>query len=171
MTINEYNEWISTLEVNSEVCISNIWDLTSNQISDFWISYDEKHICIITKIRGILEDGSIVVGGDIFNSNGVLENYNPTQEHIPVLCPINDDLLKLAWRHRFYDQMNEIDWRKVDDDTVINIIEAINEDIRKKELRMQQDMENMRIKEESKINNESNKKEKRKGFFKPIIRR
>lgn len=163
MNINEYQEWLSTLETNSGVCISNIWDLSSDQISDLWVSYDEKHICIITKIRGILEDGSFVVGGDIFNKNGVLENYNPSQEHVPVLCPINNELLKIAWRHRFYEQMNEIDWRKVYDDTIVNIIEIINEDIRKKELGMQQDMEKIKMEE-----NNNNNKEKHKGIFRPI---
>lgn len=163
---NNYEEWLSTLEVNSAVCITNLWNFISEEISDFWVSYDEQHVCITSKVRGILEDGSIVVDGDIFNKSGVLESSYKFQEHIPILCPINDELLKLAWRHRFYEQMNEIDWRKVDDDTISSIIDAINNDIKRKELQMQESMESKHEDE-----NEERSKEKRKGIFKPIIKK
>lgn len=134
MTEKEYNNWLSTLEVNCEVCITNLWDIQKDEISDFWVSYDEHHVCIISKVRGILEDGSIVVSNDIFNSsNGVLEYYQKSQEHIPMLCPVNDDLRRISWRHNFYNHINQIEWELLYDETIIGIIDLLNNDIAKKE--------------------------------------
>lgn len=131
-------EWLSNAKVGDEVCISNINDSMIDTIFDDMLGFkeiDSPRVCIINIIRGILPDGSYVVGNDIFDHEGMLvtgKNNNYLQ--VPKLCEPTDERKNIAWRNKFKKDITEINWDNIDNEGIHAIILALNDAIKRKEI-------------------------------------
>lgn len=139
MTTNERTqaaaEWLKTVKPGDEVCVTNKYNVTK-YLSDLFNTMvptnlqNEKSgedICHITTIRAVLEDGSVVVGNKLFNSDGTLAENTPMSGN-PSLHPVTDELRTLEWRYKFYKAIEGIGWEKVSDETISAMIDLINKE-------------------------------------------
>lgn len=142
MTTNDRSkateEWLKTVKTGDEVCVTNIYDTTRFLVNMFNSMVPDnlqnekscEDICMISTIRGVLEDGTIIVGDKLFTANGTLETNTPMKGN-PSLHPATDELRQLTWRFRFYDSMKTIPWTKFDDSAIVKIIDIINVEIQR----------------------------------------
>lgn len=158
MTGQEYqefvNKWLTTIKVGDEVCVTNTKDplrLFSNML--FGISGNnttgnetEKNVCIITAVRGVLPDGSIVVDDHIYNKEGKREGVEmESLSTAPSLHPVTDELRETSERLDFIDAVRRIKWDIISTEAMGKIVEVIME-------------EEARIKEEKKQKEEEQRK-------------
>ena len=128
-------EWLANLKVGDEVCISNIDNsLFGTIFGDMLGINDSPRICMINIVRGILPDGSYVVANDIFDPEGTLVALNNKYSQVPKLCEPTDERKNLAWRIKFQKDISEIVWDNIDDEGIKEIISALNNAIKRKEV-------------------------------------
>lgn len=124
MTIQEQKEqraeWIKTIKPGDEVCVTNIFKPL--------LSFDpDSQICEFDKVRGILEDGTIIVGNIVYKADGTPEDDDVDTE----LFQVTEEVLEARWRLRFYNDVKAIDWSRLSTDGIGKIIDVINEEIKK----------------------------------------
>ena len=167
MTGNEREEknieWLKTVKVGDEVCITNTYNLTGCILGKMFENsfghlfggskYKDEgqtdEICEITTIRGILPDGCFVVGTSIYTPKGKLEGDNIASSTEPELFEPTEELRQLAWKFKFSKDVKKIDFRGFTEESVKGLIQIINNEIH-------------RINEEAKEKNEAEQEEKKK---------
>lgn len=124
MTIQEQKEqraeWIKTIKPGDEVCVTNIFKPL--------LSFDpDSQICEFDKVRGILEDGTIIVGNIVYKADGTPEDDDVDVE----LFQVTEEVLEARWRLRFYSDVKAIDWSRLTSEGIGKVIDVINEEIKK----------------------------------------
>lgn len=124
MTIQERKEqraeWIKTIKPGYQVCVTNIFKPS--------LSFDtDSQICEFDRVRGILEDGTIIVGSVVYKADGTPEDDDVDTE----LFQVTEEVLEARWRLRFYNDVKAIDWSRLSTDGIGKIIDVINEEIKK----------------------------------------
>lgn len=124
MTIQERKEqraeWIKTIKPGYQVCVTNIFKPSPSFDTD-------SQICEFDRVRGILEDGTIIVGSVVYKADGTPEDDDVETE----LFQVTEEMLEARWRLTFYQTVRCIDWKRFTSDGIEKIIEIINEEIKK----------------------------------------
>lgn len=136
--VNKNKEWLKTLKVGDEVCISNTYDIVKKHIEPFFgsifggspvVGPKEVHeeICIIANVVAVLDDHSIVAAEEIFSPGG--KELNKLSSRKLELYEPTDELRDLAFRLKFTNDIKNIDWKKISAECIRKIITTINEEI------------------------------------------
>lgn len=137
MTGQEYqesvNKWLSTVKPGDEVCVTNTKDplrLFSNMLfgssENSTTEESGRDVCIITTIRGVLPDGSIVVDDHIYNKEGKREGVKlESLSTAPSLHPVTDELRETSERLDFIDAVRRIKWDLISTEAMGKIVEVI----------------------------------------------
>lgn len=161
MTGQEYqefvNKWLTTVKAGDEVCVTNTKDplrlfsnmlfgISGNSATD---SETEKDICIITAVRGVLPDGSIVVDDHIYNKEGKREGIkSESLSTAPSLHPVTDELRETSERLDFIDAVRRVKWNVISTEAMGKIVEVImGEEARIQEEKKQKDEEQRKAEE------------------------
>lgn len=155
MTRQEYqesvNKWLTTVKPGDEVCVTNTKDslrlftnmFFGNSINSATGNEIEKDVCVITTIRGVLPDGSIIVDSHIYDNEGKREGVNSeTLSMAPSLHPVTDELRETSKRLDFIDAVKRIKWDIISTEAMGKIVEIImGEEARIKEEKKQKEEE------------------------------
>lgn len=137
MTGQEYqefvNKWLTTVKPGDEVCVTNTKDplrLFSNMLfgssGNSTTEESGKDVCIITTIRGVLPDDSIVVDDHIYNKEGKREGVEmDSLSTAPSLHPVTDELRETSERLDFIDAVRRIKWDLISTEAMGKIVEVI----------------------------------------------
>lgn len=129
-------EWLKGVKIGDEVCITDI-DNTSSLYTLLYTtkSYDPECVCIISTIRGILDDGCFVIDNDIYTEEGKLIGSHSNQlAGTVVICEPTDKLRNIAWRKKFQESIKEVNWSNIDDEAITEIISSINKAVERKRI-------------------------------------
>lgn len=139
MTIKETKlsreEWIKSIKVGDEVCVTNSYNISvmlGFSLEAFTGKNENtapREICEIKNVRGILEDGAIIVDDTVYKPDGTPENKE--DKNAPELYPVTDELREKMWRLKFSNDIKNIDWSKVSSDGIEKIIDIINDEIKR----------------------------------------
>lgn len=134
--------WLKTVKPGDEVCVTNVYNMTSliNRMLDISMPdpdikkevksnpNNDPNFAIITTIRGILPDGCIVVDDQIYNSDGKPTSRASKWVRGPELHPVDDNLRDKAQRYDFINNIGKIDWNKLSTNSMNKITEIIIEE-------------------------------------------
>lgn len=139
MTIQETkisrDEWIKSIKVGDEVCVTNSYNISvmlGFSIEAFTGKTENDvpiEICEIRNVRGVLDDGAIIVDDSIYKSDGTPEKKEG--RYAPELYPVTDELRENAWRVKFYNDIRNINWKKVSSEGIEKMIDIINSEIQR----------------------------------------
>lgn len=130
----QIEEWIKTLKVGDEVCITNRGNTIDNIIDNMFAqclgaNIQGEIVCKIEIIEGILSNGGVVVGDVIYNQEGQAKGHKITNP-LPRLFPITDELKELAWKMKFSENIKNTEWSKFPVNTIAKIMKICNEAVK-----------------------------------------
>lgn len=129
----ERNEWLKSLKVGDEVCVTNEGSISSKLFSTMMggimggffggptsskeDSAVPQLICGITKVRAVLPDGHLLIeNGMIFTLEGVVENVEGTAVQAAFgaveIWPADDKNKDIAWRLQFHSAISKFGWEQ-----------------------------------------------------------
>jgi hypothetical protein len=112
-------EWLKTVKEGNDVILTNHHCMMMNLFGSFFGKASETaEVCTREKIRGVLSDGSIIVGDKVYNNEGRELPLKEFSVGEPVLTEPTEDLINLAARYEVINTAKKVQWELFSDDAL-----------------------------------------------------
>lgn len=129
MNDKDRKEFLKSIKVGDEVCITNEYNMIESLFGSLLEeSMKSSLVCEIHKVRGILDDGAIVIDDKIYNGDTGVYTSNHENEVNLEIQPVDEENRHQAWRETTSNILKKIDWFKISDEAIRGFIIIINEE-------------------------------------------